>query len=229
MKIGFAVAFAVSIAAMELGAQSAVAADMSPPPAGPSYQPYISLFAGASFLNNVDTVFSSSGTPYTVKTNMGYLIGGAVGVDWNNMIRTEIELSHSAWTANSYNASGGAFVPASGNISATYLLGNVWLDIQTQSAFTPYVGGGVGVGWANADVSFNGGTGGYGSGVSSALAYQLGAGVKFAISDQLDLDVGYRYKGLGNIDFNDRSGSGFLFNGARLNSHNVQIGLTYRF
>ena len=68
---------------------------------------------------------------------------------------------------------------------------------------------------------------GYGSG-GSGLAYQLGAGVKFAVSDHVDIDLGYRFKGLSNINFPDRDRHG-NYNGATLNSHNIQLGVTYRF
>jgi opacity protein-like surface antigen len=209
----------VSLTAVTLSSQMAAAED---------FKPYVSLFGGASLLNPVNTV-TPGNTPYSVKTNTGYLIGGAVGLKWNDMLRTELELSHGSNNANSYNIKGGAFNPASGLISATYLLGNVWLDIPTQTAFTPYIGGGLGVGWATADVSYNGNISGYGSNASGgALAYQVGAGVKYNVSQNIDLDIGYRFKGLGKTNFNDRDGTGF-YNQATLNSHNIQVGLTFSF
>ena len=221
-----AILAAVSMVAISLVSASATAADVAAS-ADTGFKPYVSVFAGASFLNDVNTIYDFDSTPYTVKTNAGYLLGGAVGVKWNDLLRTEVELSHNRWNANSFNDSGGSFAPASGPISTTYLLGNIWLDIPTQSAFTPYVGGGLGVGWAWADVSFDGNTYGYGSG-GSAMAYQLGAGVKFAVNDQFDIDLGYRFKALSSVNFPDRDGSG-NYNGATLNSHNIQLGLTYHF
>jgi opacity protein-like surface antigen len=221
-----AILAAVSITAISLVSASAMAADVAAP-ADMGFKPYVSVFAGASFLNDVNTIYDSPSAPYSVKANTGYLLGGVIGLKWNKLLRTEIELSHSSWNANSFKSSAGALYPASGSISAAYLLGNVWLDVPTQSAFTPYVGGGLGVGWAWADVPFNGNKYGYGSG-GSAMAYQLGAGVKIAVSDQVDLDLGYRFKALSSINFADRDGSG-NYNGATLNSHNIQLGVTYQF
>jgi opacity protein-like surface antigen len=207
----------VSLTAVTLSSQMAAAED---------FKPYVSLFGGASFLNPVNT---ASTYAYSVKTNTGYLIGGAVGLKWNDMLRTELELSHGSNNANSFKFNGGAFDPASGPISATYMLGNVWLDIPTQTAFTPYIGGGLGVGWATADVSFNGNIFGYGPNKSGgALAYQVGAGVKFNVSQNIDLDIGYRFKGLGKTDFYDLDGFGF-YKQATLNTHNIQVGLTFNF
>jgi opacity protein-like surface antigen len=221
-----AILAAVSMTALNLALASATAADVAAP-ADMGFKPYVSVFAGVSLLDDVNTIYDSGSIPYTVKTKIGYLLGGAIGLKWNNVLRTEVELSHSNWNASSFNNSSGGFYLASGPISATYLLGNVWLDIPTQSAFTPYVGGGLGIGWAWADVDLNGGGYGYGSG-GSALAYQLGAGMKFAVSDQVDIDFGYRFKAMSKINFPDRDGHG-NYNGAMLNSHNIQVGLTYHF
>ena len=225
-----AILASVSMAAFSLVSASAMAAQVAAP-ADTGFQPYVSVFAGASFLNDVNTIYNTNyapnSTPYSVKTNTGYLLGGAIGVKWNAMLRSEIELSHSSWRARSESCSFYGILPASGPISATYLLGNIWLDIPTQSAFTPYVGGGLGVGWASADVSFNGKKYGYGYG-GSALAYQLGAGVKYALSDRVDIDLGYRFKALSSLNFPDRDGYG-NYTGAKLNSHNIELGLTYHF
>ena len=224
----FIVLAASSLSALTLAAAAGLAADATVAPVS-GYMPYVSIFGGASFLNNVNTV-SSGAAPYSVKTDTGYLIGGAIGLKWNEMLRTEIELSHMSNNANSYNKNGAPFSPASGPIRQTYLLGNVWLDIPTGSSFTPYAGGGLGVGFADADVTFNGGIAGYGSRTSGAsFAYQLGGGIKFSLSEKIDLDLGYRYKGMTNVNFTDNQSNNYEFNGANLNSHNVQLGLTFNF
>jgi opacity protein-like surface antigen len=216
--------FSVAVSAMGLISSQASAADAVDPITG--LPMYVSVFGGASFLNPVKTDFY--GSQYTVKSKTGYILGGAIGVKWNDMIRSEIELSHSSWTAKSYASSaGGPFNRASGNISATYLLGNVWLDWNNDSAMTPYVGGGLGVAWADADTSFFGNTYGYGPG-EAGLAFQLGAGVKYDVTESIAIDVGYRFKGVKGIDFDDNDGSG-VYEDADLNSHNVQVGLTFSF
>ena len=224
----FIILAASSLCALTLAATAGLAADATVAPVS-GYMPYVSIFGGASFLNNVNTVSSYAGN-YSVKTDTGYLIGGAIGLKWNEMLRTEIELSHMSNNANSYNKNGGSFYAASGPIRQTYLLGNVWLDLPTGSSFTPYAGGGLGVGFADANVTFIGLLPGYGSRTSGAsLAYQVGGGIKFSLSEKIDLDLGYRYKGMTNVNFTDNQGANFQFNGANLNSHNVQLGLTFKF
>ena len=207
----------VSLAAIALTAPAASAAP---------FQPYVSLFGGASFLNDLN-VINSSGTHYTWKFNGGYILGGAVGVKWNDLLRTELELSHAVWTANHWSKTydGGYNGAASGNLTATYLLGNVWLDVPTNSMVTPYVGGGLGVGWANANVT--GDNGAQLLGGNSGLAFQLGAGLKFAVSESVDVDLGYRFKDLTNITFSDQNGNPWT--PTNLVSHNFQLGLTLKF
>ena len=226
----------VSMVAISMVSASATAADVAAP-ADMGFKPYVSVFAGASILSDVNTVWQNStgatfGTTYSLRTKMGYLLGGAIGVKWNDRLRAEVELSHSSWSVTDVlvKQKGTSLEKATGSISATYLMGNVWLDIPTQSAFTPYVGGGLGLGWASADSPFFGGLSwGYGSGEKAGLAYQLGAGVKFTLSDKLDLDLGYRFKGLTGIDFNNIGDGGGTYDGAVLYSHNIQLGLTYHF
>ncbi len=212
----------VALGALTLGSQASYAAD--PVSVESGFRPYISVFAGASFMNDVNTV-SSGSSPYTARFNTGYIIGGAVGAKWNDMLRTELELSHSSVGARDFSYSGGAFSPASGNLNATYLLANVWLDVPTHSQITPYIGGGIGYGWANANLTFNGNPG-YTNG-TGGLAWQLGAGVKYSINEHLDFDLGYRYKALDNINFVNAGGTSYF--GGNLRSHNIQLGLTYNF
>jgi opacity protein-like surface antigen len=215
----------VAAASMFLATSQANAADVDVPVAD-SMSMYVSVFAGASFPKDIKTVFS--GTPYSVDMKTGYLLGGAIGAQITDMVRGEVELSHSSWKAKSYVGSGGSPGTASGSTNATYLLANVWLDMQNSSAFTPYAGGGVGAAWVTGDVNLNNSGFGPADGRGTNFAFQLGAGVKYAFTDQVSLDLGYRYKSIQNVDFKALDGQADLENGD-VNSHNIQLGLTYNF
>ena len=198
----------VSFAAITLASASVSAAD---------YKPYVSVFGGASLLNS----FTVTGpNTYTLYPKTGYVLGGAVGVKWNDVLRTELELSHSAWAIDHATPT---YDGASGSINATYLLGNLWADLPTQSAFTPYIGGGLGIGWANADVTIGSNEGLING--SSSFAFQIGGGVKIAATDKVDIDIGYRFKDLTGVVFTDRDNP-INFAPVALTSHNFQIGLT---
>lgn len=90
-------------------------------------------------------------------------------------------------------------------LDAQTLMTNVWFDIPTGSAMTPYIGGGLGtafVKYANAtnyldDVS--GKSTGRNSHTShnANLAWQLGTGINYAVTSNLAIDIGYRYLDMG--------------------------------
>ena len=207
----------VSLAAIALAAPAASAAE---------FKPYVSVFGGVSLLNDLH-ITNFNNKQYTWNFNGGYNLGGAVGVKWNDLLRTELELSHSVWSANhwTHTGDGGYAGAASGNLQATYLLGNVWFDVATNSMVTPYIGGGLGVGWANANVTP--GKGYQLLGGNSGFAFQLGAGLKFAVSESVDIDLGYRFKDITNITFSDQYGN--PWSPTNLVSHNFQLGVTLKF
>lgn len=220
----------VTASAMILAASQALAADYAAP-AGPGYRPYVSVFGGASLLSQnphatLTTPFYASAD--LLMKNPGYIIGGAVGIDWGNQVRTEIELSHARWTSDTarVTTTGAPFnTPAQSDASATYLLGNAWLDLNQGSMFTPYVGGGLGIGWANV----NGGTDTiYATHFNaSGLAFQLGAGIRVDLSDSISIDAGYRFKDIVGLNYN--SDSLISLTDTSLASHNFQVGLTLKF
>ena len=217
----------VAAASLFVGSGQAHAADVMDTSAADSMGLYVSVFAGASFPRDVVTDYY--GSEYTVNLKTGYLLGGAVGMNVTDMIRGEVELSHSSWKGDSYfdSTADATADPVDGNIKATYLLANLWVDIENDSSFTPYVGGGAGLGWADGNTTFNGNTFGYGDG-EMGFAFQVGAGLKFDLTENVLLDLGYRYKSIVNVDFDDSDGGG-IYRDADVNSHNVQLGLTFNF
>ena len=218
----------VTASALILVASQALAADYVTP-SGSGYKPYVSVFGGAAFLTkNPHTINTTSATTSVdvLMNNPGYIIGGAVGVDWGNQFRTEIELSHARWSSDKYqNLVSGAVTsttPYSSVQSATYVLGNAWYDLTHDTQFTPYVGGGLGIGFARLDE--NNGSYVYDA---TGLAFQLGAGVRFNISENVSIDAGYRFKDIVGLKYN--ASNGYLLTDTSLASHNFQVGLTLRF
>lgn len=59
------------------------------------------------------------------------------------------------------------------------VLGNIYLDFSWAGFLTPYIGAGAGYGWASGDDGFT---------------YALMAGLAFDLSDNLKVDVGYRFR-----------------------------------
>jgi len=59
-------------------------------------------------------------------------------------------------------------------------------------------------------------------------AAQIGAGFTYQLQGNMALDIGYRYKIVTNVDFDDNNGGG-VYTGATIGSHNLQAGLSWSF
>jgi opacity protein-like surface antigen len=103
-----------------------------------------------------------------------FSVGGGVGYRFNDNMRADVTVD---W-AGQYDVAPGA------NMSTTTVLGNLYFDWANDSAFTPYLGAGLGYGWVNDTPS----------GDESGFAYGLAAGVAMTLTDSVDLDVGYRFR-----------------------------------
>lgn len=185
---------------------------------------YLSVFGGGVWLNQADAEGVAS---YSFDGDMGWLLGAAVGAHITDNLRGEIELSYSQIDLTTATSGGVTVDVLDGTGAATYLLGNLWYDISTDSGFTPYIGGGLGAGHVSTSGTLPGPDGfdveGWG------VAYQIGAGVKFAVADNVDLDLGYRYKGIVGADLTTTDGDtsdNVTFDGG---NHVLQVGLTVGF
>jgi len=163
--------------------------DAAPPVVDAPSRAYATFFAGASLPHaDLDLYVSSipAGFNIDIGFDTGYIIGGAVGTTLAPSLRGEVEFS----VVNSSPSEFYGLSADTGLTSIGYnLLGNLWYDFDTGSSFTPYIGGGVGYGYDvitddDSDTEVN----------TSGFLYQLGAGVRYAATDTIGLDLGYRYR-----------------------------------
>jgi opacity protein-like surface antigen len=145
-------------------AVSAQAADLAPDEAAASEAMglYLRGDAGMSFLN------WSGGDD-----DNAFVVGGGIGYRYNDNMRADLTVD---WTSD-YNIGAGA------DLSTTTVLGNLYYDWANGSAFTPYVGAGVGYGWVDIDPGKN----------RDGLALGLAAGVAVDLTQNIALDLGYRF------------------------------------
>lgn len=151
-----------------------------------------------------------------VKT--GYQFGAAAGWRFGNGFRTEAELSFDRAGVTSHDSiqlggSGiggqdvGLLITGSdatgtrirelladgqGNIKSMALMGNLVYDIYTDTAITPYIGGGFGYIRAKANYTPSGVE--VASDSNGGLAYQFIAGVNYKVSDEMSVFADYRYR-----------------------------------
>jgi opacity protein-like surface antigen len=151
-------------AAMAIAVSGVARAADSDPPADYGSDPfgvYLRADAGWSFLD------------WTTNDNAP-VFGGGVGLQINDYLRTDIRAD---WAGN-YDVAPGA------DMSITTVTGNIYFDWANDSAFTPYLGAGLGWGWANGD----------GVPDDNGLTYSLMAGVGIDVTESVTVDVGYRMR-----------------------------------
>ncbi|MFM9862820.1 MAG: outer membrane protein [Micropepsaceae bacterium] len=162
---------------------------------------YVNLSGGANWLS--DEGFSQVTTGADTLTvspdpDTGWIISGAVGISLNNMVqglRVEAEVAYrmnqvqGIWASTAVVADAGTLDYDHSTLS---VLANVWYDFDLGNV-RPYIGGGIG--WAETELD-----GQYiGGGLpiidvsDNGFAWQLGAGVNFDISPNVQLGLGYRY------------------------------------
>ena len=112
-----------------------------------------------------------------------------------------------------------------GKVTADSLLLNFFGVLYDKSSCSPYAG--VGIGAARIEASELKVTGQpLSSGSAVVFAYQLGAGVDFALTDYLNLDLGYRFFGSARPKFTEVNGHKFEMNYV---SHSAVLGLRLGF
>ena len=223
-------------AAFSLLVGTALAADIAPEPVPALGGLYVGAFGGATWFteNGTEFTFTDPSPDVTgevsLDTDAGWLVGGVLGYNWADTgLRTELELSYSQanldgfdidWD-NNFNGPDGDDLDFDGDVSVTYIFGNLWYgfgNMMNMGGLSPYIGGGLGVGFVNVDVDAIEDVEINASGDETGFAYQLGAGLMWNVSDNVALDLGYRFRGVALDDYDEA-----------LTSHNVLLGLNFGF
>ncbi len=205
---------------------------------------------GTPSLRAFDTIAGTSDTASFDDTRFGKPFSGSLGVGYqfNDMVRADLT---GEYFGGDYDASGQADFACAGEAIGTNcagdaradyraigLMANAYVDMGTVAGFTPYLGAGLGVtrldwsdvslrtecvagavacsGAAPATQSLNGEN-------SWRFTYALMAGVSYDITEDLKLDLNYRYSQIDDGDmFNGTDLEGFDDGLAR---HEIRAGL----
>ena len=177
-------------------------------------------------------------------------IGGlGVGYQFNNWLRGDVtaefrgKSSFHALDVFTEDATGA--VVGTNDYTATksewLLLANAYVDLGEFRGITPYIGAGIGAS-RNTIANFNdsnvfAGGGGYaGKDSQWELAWALHAGLGYAVTDRLTMDLGYSFVNLGDGKTGEarnydaafsRPNDGFTFKD--LHSHDFKLGFRYKF
>lgn len=200
---------------------------------------YVGVQGGLTFLNDADNI--GTNLDLEQETDTGFNFGGVVGYRVFPSFRVEAEVTYRNNDADKLaiasdggigNAVGvgdldGQTVDARGDTSSISGMINGWFDVPVggRIPFTPYLGGGIGL--ANVDydnIRIMGQTALDDD--DTVFAWQLGAGVRYPLTEAVNLSLDYRYFATSDPDL--RSIAGEEFEG-EYNSHNVILGATYSF
>jgi opacity protein-like surface antigen len=208
--------------------------------------PYVGVEGGVTFprSTDLDVVLNNTTAGTTTSYNNGYNLDFKKGYNVDaiagyklGLIRLEVEGGYQRAKVKTVTASPallGDVSTASGttvteanlgvgnHIGVKYLTANALLDSDFGGGFGGYAGGGVGRAWA----TFSGDK-------DSAMALQGIAGVRYAVTPNLDAGLKYQYLHTGKLDFADA----FAVNGVnytsdargRYISHSVLASLVYNF
>lgn len=186
---------------------------------------YVSLFGGYSMAH--DITLMADGAGYGLSLKDGFTIGGAFGTYLTPSLRGELEFS---FQQQIFDEISGAGLPGSdsysGRLDSYNVMLNLWQNIDVDAAFTPYVGAGIGASYAGFAADDWPGTNPQGGeAYEPAFVSQIGAGVRFDLSDRKKLDIGYRFRSLFALTARDDDQS--LTPRTDMHSHSLQVGLTY--
>ncbi|MEA4838213.1 MAG: OmpA family protein [Rhodospirillaceae bacterium] len=178
---------------------------------------YVGADAGANFAQ--DTKFDSTDK---AKFDAGYGFLGQVGYDFRGPLRAEAELG---WRSNGVNKVNSD--KAKGSMDPTTLMFNVYYDFHNSSAFTPFLGVGIGAAYLNANkIRPKGVATGYDDG-DRVFAYQGIAGVSYAIDNNWSVKGSYHYLRTTDGRFKDKLTGDKA--DANYKSHALFVGFTYSF
>jgi OOP family OmpA-OmpF porin len=153
--------------------------------------------------------------------------GPHVGNDWmgdvglgyafQNGFRAEGELAYRTndWKGDLFESS------LNGRVNAWSAMANLYYDFNRGGRVQPYVG--VGAGAARVRLSVAGG----GNDSDTVFAWQAMVGIAFALTDQWDLDVGYRYLRANSVDVSQAFGG--ADSSVDYQHQAVTVGLRYQF
>ncbi len=168
--------------------------------AGPG--PYLSMNGGAAILDDGD----AKGPKGTVEMEFdpGLALAGAAGYDFGNNLRMEAEIGYQKNDLERVGLRGGARGTASsGDISSVSGLLNGYYDFVNQSRLTPFVSAGAGVVKVSlSDLNLPGT--GFDEGLDgTAVAWQAGGGLSYAVNYGVAVDLKYRYMDAVDLEVDD--------------------------
>lgn len=197
-------------------------------PAAHAGDVYLGLRGGLSLLQDTDMTIEIPGVgeiPAELEFDPGWLAAIAGGYRFDNGFAVEGEFSYRQNGVDQERLFG-MIIPIDGFIRSYALMANGYYRLDTGTAFSPYVGAGVGGALLTIDADS---VGGNFSDDSLEFAYQAMAGIEAEISPQVSAGLEYRYFGTTQPSFADAPAGMSVDVDPDYNTHNILATLTWRF
>jgi opacity protein-like surface antigen len=175
--------------------------------------PYFSGNLGAVWVDDSDAK-NDIGAEAEFSFDAGFGLTVAFGSAYDNGARAEVELGYRNNDLDEFSEPGFS-ESIDGDVSTLSLMVNGFYDFIPNGTVSPFVGGGIGIANVEGDIE------GFGSEDDTVLAYQVAAGVSFAVSHHTKIDMQYRFFGTDDPDFDTFE--------AEYTTHNLMIGLRQSF
>lgn len=209
---------------------------------------YMSAKGGYSFMTsskeNTKYKFIDLKDSYDLDSKLkdNYTYGGAIGYDFYDKlgfpIRTEIEyMMHGQNDSKTENQSATKkySTQIENKLRIQTLMLNAYFDLKNSTSFTPYIGAGIGYAGLKNDMNFtetvrNKPSNKYSLHAKAPnLAWSLSAGIQYAITPNVDIDLSYRYFNAGSYSFNAKNEKQNVDSKFKIESNDILLSVAYRF
>jgi len=171
-----------------------------------------------------------AGSGLNAEFSGGRGLGGDIGYRYGNGWAAEVEWNYRSHKLSSLRQ-GGATVAREGDFASNILLINGLRRFISASPWTPYVG--AGIGWVQEiDIDLKPAAGGVERSYSASTkaAFQLIAGVEYALTQNWRLTADARWLRVGSVQMDNESGNtGGAVRSLDYNPISVQVGVRYSF
>jgi opacity protein-like surface antigen len=172
---------------------------------------------------------SAPGFPDPTDSTLNQVATGSLGAGIKSgWLRTDVTIDYAA--PMKYQGTFAAPDDTSAKIQATTALLNGYLDLGSWYRATPYIGGGIGVAYARVSDYQSGGAPPFSGATDKSqwnFAWAGMAGIAYAISHNMMIDVGYRYLNIGNVSTGSDAFGAMTFKNVA--GHEVRVGLRWSF
>lgn len=196
---------------------------------------YVSGKVGTSIVRSHGMKYDYAGSNSKSSSKSKGAFGGgvAVGYDFYSQyqfpVRVEIASTFRGKSKSVGEADNGSVSTRNKVRMDTYML-NGYYDFHNQSAFTPYVTAGIGIADLKLKNKFeSAGQAGSSSGSNTNFAWDVGLGVKYAVTTNVALDVSYIYTDGGKVHSDESYNDSEYRSRLKSSSSDIMLGASYTF